>query len=277
MCQFANKNFIKKLIMRYYLIKEILIILNPIKIKTKRKIFDLFETIISSKFEFKDNDILVVSSKFVSMSEGSILDLRKIKPSNKAKELARNYQMEPGLVEAIIRESDIIFAGLPGFLLTIRNGILAPNAGIDKSNVPSNYIICLPNDPFLSAETLRLEFLTILGIRVGIVISDSRLMPTRIGTTGVAIGCAGIEPVEDQRGNKDLFGHVLKYTLKATADSLATMGTFVMGESNESIPVVVIRGINISFTDRRLSWKDLAIDYETDIYFRSIQNFNPIL
>ncbi len=262
--------------MRYSIIKETLIILNPIKIKTKTKIFDLYNTIVSSKFKFKDNDILVLSSKFVSMSEGSVLDLQKIKPSNKAKEIAKNYQMDPTLVEAVIRESDIIFGGLPGFLLTIRKGILAPNAGIDKSNIPSNNIICLPNDPFLSAETLRLEFLTGLGVQVGIVISDSRLMPTRIGTTGVAIGCAGIEPVEDQRGNKDLFGNVLKYTLKATADSLATMGTFVMGESNESIPVVVIRGLNISFTDRRLSWEDLAIDYETDIYFRSIKNF-PIL
>ena len=254
-----------------------MIILNPIKIKTQRKMFDLFDKIISSKFKFKDNDILVLSSKFVSMSEGSVLDLEKIKPSNKAKEIAKNYQMDPALVEAVIRESDIIFGGLPGFLLTIRKGILAPNAGIDKSNVPSNTIICLPNDPFLSAETLRLEFLTRLGIQVGIIISDSRLMPTRIGTTGVAIGCAGIEPVEDQRGNKDLFGNVLKYTLKATADSLATMGTFVMGESNESIPVVVIRGIDIAFTDRRLSWEDLAIDYETDIYFRSMQKFNHSL
>jgi len=254
-----------------------LIVLSPIKIKTKTKLFDLFDTILASNFKFKDHDILVLSSKFVSMSEGSVLNLDKIQPSNKAKEIAKNYQMDPSLVEAIIRESDIIFGGLPGFLLTIRNGILAPNAGIDKSNVPFNNIICLPNDSFLSADTLRLEFLTELGIQVGIVISDSRLMPTRIGTTGVAIGCAGIEPVEDQRGNKDLFGHVLKYTLKATADSLATMGTFVMGESNESIPVVVIRGMNISFTDRRLSWEDLAIDYETDIYFRSMRNFNPIL
>ena len=254
-----------------------MIILNPIKIKTQRKVFDLFDTIIASKFKFKDKDILILSSKFVSMSEGSVLDLKKIKPGNKAKEIAKTYQMEPSFVEAVIRESDFILGGLPGFLLTIRNGILAPNAGIDKSNIQFNNIICLPNDPFLSAETLRLEFLTRLGIKVGIIISDSRLMPTRIGTTGVAIGCAGIEPVEDQRGNKDLFGHVLKYTLKATADSLATMGTFVMGESNESIPVVVIKGINISFTDRRLSWRDLAIDHETDIYFRCMKDFISLL
>ncbi|MGH9980091.1 MAG: coenzyme F420-0:L-glutamate ligase [Nitrososphaeraceae archaeon] len=250
-----------------------MIIVKGIKIKTKKKMFNLFETLISAKYEFKDGDILVLSSKFVSMSEGSIVDLRKIRPSSKAKNLAKNYQMNPSFVEVVIRESDVIFGGLPGFLLTIKNGILAPNAGIDKSNIPSNYVICLPINPFISAENLRMEFLIRSGIKVGIVISDSRLMPTRIGTTGVAIGCSGIEPVEDQRGKKDLFGHIMKFTLKATADALATIGTFVMGESNEAVPLVVIRGSNISFTDRKLCWKDFAIDYETDLYFRGIQNF----
>ncbi|MCJ7636728.1 MAG: coenzyme F420-0:L-glutamate ligase [Nitrososphaeraceae archaeon] len=254
-----------------------MIFVKPIKIKTKKKIFDLFDTIISSKCEFTDGDVLVLSSKFVAMSEGSLIDLQKIRPSYKAKKLAKLYQMDPTFVEVVIRESDVIFGGLPGFLLTMRNGILAPNAGIDKSNVPSNNVICLPMDPFISAENLRMEFLVQLGIRVGIVISDSRLMPTRIGTTGVAIGCSGIEPVEDQRGKKDLFGHIMKYTLKATADSLATMGTFVMGESNESVPLVLIRDSNISFTDRRLCWQDVAIDYQTDIYFRGIKNFDSII
>ena len=121
-------------------------------------------------------------------------------------------------VEMVIRESDIIFGGLPGFLLSIKNGILAPNAGIDKSNVPENYIICFPKDPFTTAENIRTYFLVISWMKIGVVISDSRLMPTRMGTIGVAIGCSGIEPVEDLRGNKDLLGQVFKYTLKATAD-----------------------------------------------------------
>jgi len=254
-----------------------MITLLPITIKTQQARFELFDTIVSSKFDFHDRDILVLSSKFVSMSEGSLVDLKEIKPSDESIKIAKKYRMDPSFVEAIIRESDVIFGGLPGFLLTVRRGILAPNAGIDKSNAPLNKIIFLPNDPFLSAENLRLEFLIKLGINVGIIISDSRLMPTRIGTTGVAIGCSGIEPVEDQRGNKDLFGHILKYTLKATADSLASMGTFVMGESDESIPVVVIRGLNISLTDRRLSWRDLSIDFETDLYFRSLQASNRLI
>ena len=82
-----------------------MIFLQPIKLKTKKKIFNLFDTIISSKCEFKDGDILVLSSKFVSMSEGSVLDLRNIRPSYKAKKISKKYQMDPMLVEVVIRES----------------------------------------------------------------------------------------------------------------------------------------------------------------------------
>jgi len=176
--------------------------------------------------------------------------------------------MDPRFVEMVIRESDIIFGGLPGFLLSIKDGILAPNSGIDKSNVPENYVICLPKDPFMTAENIRTHFLVNHGLKIGVIISDSRLMPTRIGTIGVAIGCSGIEPVEDLRGKKDLWGKKIKYTLKASADCFATMGTFMMGESDESIPIVVIRGSNVPLTDRRLTWKNLAIDYNNDIYLR---------
>ena len=97
-----------------------MIFVKPVKIKTKKKTFNLFATLISSKFKFKDQDLLVLSSKFVSMSEGSILDLRTIRPSSKAKKLAKTYQMEPTFVEVVIRESDVIFGGLHGFLLTIK-------------------------------------------------------------------------------------------------------------------------------------------------------------
>src|ERR1041385_7394239 len=123
--------------------------------------------------------------------------------------------------------------------------MMAPNAGIDKSNVPSGFVILYPREPFKSAENLRRRFLVNLGIKVGVVIADSRLMPTRIGTTGVAIACAGFEPVEDLRGRKDLFDNVLKYTFKAVADSLATMGVAIMGESDESIPAAVVRGFKV--------------------------------
>jgi coenzyme F420-0:L-glutamate ligase/coenzyme F420-1:gamma-L-glutamate ligase len=238
----------------------------PISVKTQRSKFDLFENLLG--FVYKDNDIVVISSKFVSMSEGSIVKLSGVKVTKRANELAIQNHMDARLAELVLRESDCILGGVPGFLLAIRDGMIAPNAGIDKSNVPKGYAILYPRSPFDTAEILRLKFLVELGLRVGIVISDSRLMPTRIGTTGVAIGCAGFEPVDDQRGKRDLFGNILRVTLKATADSIATMGVAVMGESNESTPVAIVRGANVVWSDRKFSWKDMAVDPSEDIYLR---------
>jgi coenzyme F420-0:L-glutamate ligase / coenzyme F420-1:gamma-L-glutamate ligase len=238
----------------------------PISVKTQRSKFDLFENLRG--FVYKHNDVVVISSKFVSMSEGSIVKLSGVKVTKRANDLAIQNHMDARLAELVLRESDCILGGVPGFLLAIRDGMIAPNAGIDKSNVPKGYAILYPRSPFDTAEILRLKFLVELGLRVGIVIADSRLMPTRIGTTGVAIGCAGFEPVDDQRGKSDLFGNILRVTLKATADSIATMGVAVMGESNESTPVAIVRGANVVWSDRKFSWKDMAVDPSEDIYLR---------
>lgn len=249
--------------MRQSLVVEIL----PISIKTQRSTFDLFESM--QGFVYKNNDIVVISSKFVSMSEGSIVKLSSIKATKRARDLSIQNHMDAKLAELVLRESEYVMSGVPGFLLAIRDGMIAPNAGIDKSNVPKGHAILYPRDPFGTAEKLRLRFLAQLGIRVGIVIADSRLMPTRIGTTGVAIGCAGFEPVEDLRGKRDLFGNILRVTFKATADAIATMGVMVMGESDESTPVAVVRGANLLWSDRKFSWKDMAVEPFEDIYLRA--------
>ena len=213
----------------------------------------------------------MISSKFVSMSEGALLRLGKIKVSKEARIIATRYKMDPKIAELTLRESDYILGGIPGFLLSIRDGMIAPNAGIDKSNVPPGLVILYPDDAFKTAEYLRSKFLLECRIRVGIVIADSRLMPTRIGTVGVAIACSGFEPVEDERGKKDLFGNVLRVTFRAVADGLAATGVAIMGEGSESIPAVVVRGFKITPTDRSLSKHDMAIDPEQDIYIRGLK------
>jgi coenzyme F420-0:L-glutamate ligase / coenzyme F420-1:gamma-L-glutamate ligase len=243
----------------------------PISVSLKTGKFNLFKSLNSSKFKFRDNDILVISSKYVSMSEGSVKRLDSVKVTGRALELASKYHMNAKLVELVIRESDYIFKGIPGFLLAIKEGIIAPNAGIDKSNIPSGFVILYPRQPFKTAENLRQKFLLHLEVKVMVIIADSRLMPTRIGTTGIAIACAGFEPVEDERGKIDLFGNVLKVTLKAVADSLATIGVSAMGESNESIPAIIIRNTKVIATDRKLSWHDMAVDAAEDIYIRGLQ------
>jgi coenzyme F420-0:L-glutamate ligase len=243
----------------------------PIHSSIKRGKFDLFDSLIASGLKFKDDDIIVISSKFVSMSEGAVLRLGEIKVSKEARIIATRYKMDPKIAEITLRESDYILGGIPGFLLSIRDGMIAPNAGIDKSNVPPGFVIIYPNDAFKTAENLRSKFLLEYRIRVGIVIADSRLMPTRIGTVGVAIACSGFEPVEDERGKKDLFGNVLRVTFRAVADGLAATGVAIMGEGRESIPAVVVRGFKVTPTDRKLSKHDMAIDPEQDIYIRGLK------
>jgi coenzyme F420-0:L-glutamate ligase / coenzyme F420-1:gamma-L-glutamate ligase len=243
----------------------------PIHSSIKRGKFDLFDSLVASGLKFKDDDIIVISSKFVSMSEGALLRLGEIKVSKEAQIIATRYKMDPKIAEITLRESDYILGGIPGFLLSIRDGMIAPNAGIDKSNVPPGFVILYPNDAFKTAENLRSKFLLEYRIRVGIVIADSRLMPTRIGTVGVAIACSGFEPVEDERGKKDLFGNVLRVTFRAVADGLAATGVAIMGEGSESIPAVVVRGFKVTPTDRKLSKHDMAIDPQQDIYIRGLK------
>lgn len=239
--------------------------ITAISVPAKLGRFDLFEAL--QGFDYKDSDILVVSSKFAAMSEGRFVKLDSVRPGAKAKRLAKKFKMDERIAELVLQEADLIVGGIPGFALAIRKGMMAPNAGIDKSNVPPGHAILYPKNPFASAQKLRQKFLD-RGIRLGVVLADSRLMPTRRGTTGIAIACAGFEPVEDDRGKRDLFGNTLRVTLRAVADSLATAGVAVMREAAESTPAAVVRGFPVIWTERRLSWKDMAVPARQDIYLR---------
>jgi coenzyme F420-0:L-glutamate ligase / coenzyme F420-1:gamma-L-glutamate ligase len=244
----------------------------PIPVPVKTGKFDLYQSFKVTGFEFEENDILVVSSKYISMSEGSLVSLDKVKSSKKAKVVSSACHINEKIVELTFREADYIFNGVPGFLLSVKDGILAPNAGIDKSNVPRGFVVLYPRLPFKTANSLRRRFLIDKSINVRIVVADSRLMPGRIGTIGVAIASAGFEPTEDQRGNKDLFGRVLRVSFKAVSDSLATMAVAIMGEGNESIPAAVIRGIEVTSTDRKLSWQDTMVWADQDLYLRGLRS-----
>jgi coenzyme F420-0:L-glutamate ligase len=242
----------------------------PIRIPRKGIKFDLFKSL--EGHDYRDGDIIIVSSKFMAMSEGAVVKLSTVRPSNKAKVLAGKWGMDPKLAELVLRESDYLVKGVPGFLLAIRNGIIAPNAGIDRSNAPRGRVILYPRDAFASADRLRRKFRQHLDLKVGVVVADSRLMPTRKGTTGVAIACSGFEPVEDLRGKKDLFGQVLRVTKRAVADGLATMGVFAMGESSESTPAAVVRGASVKWSEKKFSRRDMAVRAREDIYFRGIKS-----
>jgi coenzyme F420-0:L-glutamate ligase / coenzyme F420-1:gamma-L-glutamate ligase len=236
----------------------------------------VYQSIKNASEEVVEGDIVIVSSKFAAMSEGRFIDLRKIKVSKKAESLASKYQLDPTLAELITRESQAILGGIRGFALALSKGILAPNAGIDRSNVPPGFAILYPKDPTETANRLRTYLVKHSGmiarssIRLGVILSDSRITPTRLGTIGIAIGTSGFKPVIDFRGKKDLFGNKLKVTVKAIADQLSSAAQLVMGEAAESIPIVIIRGYSADFEeDGSLS---TTIPLEQCLYIQGLKN-----
>jgi len=246
----------------------------PIKSELKTQEFDLFDSLIDSiqrsKITPENGDVIVISSKFVANSQGRVIDYDQVVPSKKSIDLGKKFHLNSKIAEIILRESDVIFGGIPGFVITSTDMVMAPNAGIDKSNVQKGNLVLYPIDVYLVAEQLRRKFLLKFSVHVGIIIIDSRLMPARVGTIGIALACAGIEPVSDIRGQRDLFGNPLKVTFQAVADDLASIANLKMGEGSDSIPYVIIRDSGALITDRRVSPHEMAILYEQCVYVRGL-------
>ena len=196
----------------------------------------------------RDGDVVVVSSKYVSCAQGRTVALAGVRVSGAGRALASRYGLDPAMAELVSRESDAVLGGTPGFVLAESCGMLAPNAGIDGSNAGPGTAVLYPEDPGAAAEQLRRKALLGAGARIGVVISDSRLMPGRVGTTGVAVACAGIEPVRDARASPDLDGRPLRVTFRAVADGVATAANHVMGEGAESVPFALVRGSGARLT-----------------------------
>jgi len=242
----------------------------PIRTPRKGSPFNLGELV--DRFvgsELRDGDILVISSKFVAVSEGRVVDLGTVVPSSYAASESRRLNMPPELCELVIRESDDVIGGVSGFMLALKEGLLTPNAGIDKSNVAHGKVVLYPRNPLESAVALVDEMRFRRGVEIGVVVSDSRLMPTRKGTVGVALAAAGMEAIVDLRGKPDLFGNVLKVTSQAIADDLCSGAQIVMGEANESVPIVLVRGLKAS-AGRGYGMSSFAVDPEQCVYMRSL-------
>lgn len=219
----------------------------------------------------EDGDILLLSGKYVAMSEGRRYSLSKVKPMKDAIRLAVQNGSNPKLTEAVVRESERVYRAFSGIFMAENNGLLQPNAGIDKSNVQEGSIVLYPEDPNTSALSVRLNVLTDFGVNIGVIITDSRIYPVRKGTVGIAIGNSGIKAILDERGKKDLFGKPLKVTRRAIADQLATTAQLVMGESGESTPIVLVRGLANLVCDSDIK-VNLSVEFSEDLYYSAIKN-----
>ncbi len=187
----------------------------------------------------QDGDILVVSESTLATAEGRLVYLEKVEPSPLARLMAERYEKDPREMQLILEESDQIVGGIPGVVLTLREGFLYPNAGIDNSNAPPGSVVLFPSHPLASARQIRERLAK--GRSIAVIIGDSRTHPLRLGCVGVALACAGLDAVEDARGQKDLFGRELKITRKAVADNLVSAAQIVMGEGDEGVPAAIIR------------------------------------
>ena len=212
---------------------------------------DLVEYILkglrSEKLYLTDGDILVIAQKVVSKAEGRYVRLDNVQPSTRAQQLAEAAGKDPRLVELILSESREILRYRPGVIIVVnRQGLVLANAGIDHSNVERDgdveQVLLLPADPDASAACICNDLREQTQVSVAVIINDSIGRAWRNGTTGTAIGVAGLPALLDLRGHPDLFGEPLRVSEEAVADELAAAASLLQGQSAEGRPVVLIRG-----------------------------------
>ena len=195
-----------------------------------------------------NGDVVSISSKVAGLAEGRIVKLHSILPRSHARLMARTYHLLPSFAQVVIDHADRVIGGVPGTLITLKNGIIVPNAGADQSNAPPGFAILWPKSPEVLAEKIRKAIRKELHRNIGVIITDSGFIPGRRGTVGVAFSVAGFDPVRDERGKPDLFRRKMRLTRVNVADSLATAAQVVSGERNECIPFVLIKESYVPLT-----------------------------
>lgn len=225
----------------------------------------------ASGIDLQDDDILVVAQKIVSKSEGRMVDITSITPSERAVELAKTTDKDPRVVELMLQESNEVLRVRPGTVIVEHKlGFVCANAGIDHSNVAGSgnenqeFVLLLPEDPDRSARELREQIKHKTGRSVGVMIIDSHGRAWRNGTVGMCIGLSGIPALVDERGWKDLFGYTLRVTVVGVADELAAAASLMMGQAAEGKPAVHVRGFPYPLGEGSL--KELIRPKEMDLF-----------
>ena len=212
-------------------------------------------------------DVLVVTQKIVSKAEGAVVDLTTVEPRREAVKFAKRFDRDPRQVEVVLREARRVVRMENGVLITeTAHGFVCANGGIDASNVgpeSGSVVTLLPVDPDRSAAGIRVAVRARFGVDVPVVMSDSFGRPWRWGIIDVAIGVSGLLPLEDLRGTPDANGRIMKSTVRAVADELASAAELALGKT-AGRPVALIRGA--SFTRGEATIRDALIPAENDLF-----------
>ena len=192
-----------------------------------------------------DRDVLVVTQKVVSKAEGAVVDLATVVPGDAAVSFAREFDRDPRQVQVVLDEAVRVVRMQGGVLITeTRHGFVCANGGVDASNVgPGSgaVVTLLPRDPDASAAGIRSALRVRFGADTPVIVSDSFGRPWRWGIVDVAIGVAGLLPLEDLRGAPDADGRIMRSTVRAVADELASAAELAFGKATGR-PVAIVRG-----------------------------------
>lgn len=219
----------------------------------------------------ESGDIFVIAQKIISKSEGRLVNLTQVTPSQEALELAAKVQKDARFVELVLRESQSVLRTRPGTLIVEHKlGFVCANAGIDHSNVQGqwgnqdDWVLLLPENPDLSASLIRKELEKGDNVCLGVIIIDSHGRAWRNGIVGATIGLSGVPAVVDLRGVPDLFGYQLRITQVAAADELAAGASLLMGQAAEGSPVVHVHGF--PYPLREASLRELIRPKNEDLF-----------
>jgi len=231
---------------------------------------NLVETILDSirkqKLVLEEKDVLALASKIVSYSQGRVARLSEVKPSTRAKKLAKEFSLEPEFAEILLRESEKIYGGVEKAVLTLKDHMLTPNAGIDNKNAPFGFVVLWPENLVQWLTTFRNNIRLETGKRVAVMVVDSGLIPLRIGTVGLALAVAGFKPTREWRGKIDLYGKTIMITRHAVADDMASAVHLLMGEASEKTPVVLVKQAPVDFDDRVYGPEKMMMPFKECIF-----------
>lgn len=229
----------------------------------------ILNAISDESIEVENDDVIVIAETIISKAEGNKIILESIEPSLKALEIAEKTGKDPQLVEAIIEKSNEIIKVGPDFIISeTKHGFVCANAGIDESNVEKGIATPIPEDPDKSAEIIRKKIEKAVQKEIVVIISDTQGRAFREGAIGTAVGISGMDPLWDRKGEKDLYDRELQTTSIAVADELAAAASILMGQADEGIPIVIIRGVSYvqKLRNNKGTSKDLIRPKKYDVF-----------
>jgi len=241
-------------------------------VKTSENLVEvILGSLKSQNLQLNDGDVLALASKIVSYAEGRVAKLSDVKPSEEAKELAKKFSLQPEFAELVLHEADKIYGGVERAVLTLKNGVLTANAGIDNKNAPVGFVVLWPKNAKEWAKRIREEIIYRTSKHIAVLIVDSGLVPLRLGTNGIALAVAGFKPVIDSRGKRDVFDKPLVITRHAVADDLASAAHLLMGEAAEKTPIVLIKDAPVVFDEGAYDSADTMISPDECIFRNALR------